>query len=276
MPPQPKETSLGPKFKPETVNIIQSFIKQKMDESKASGVIIGLSGGLDSAVVTKLCADTLGPEKVLTLILPDQSTPEIDMKDAIGLANALGVEYRVIDISDMIEGFSKLLSPLDLNHKAIGNIKARYRMILLYTHANLENKLVMGASNKSELLCGYFTKFGDGGADFSPIGDLYKTQVLELAKAIEIPENIVNKIPSAGLWKDQTDEDELQIKYKDLDRILLGIELKLDTKDIAEKTGIDKNEVSRILDMVEKNVHKRKMPLIPKIGVRTLGLDWRE
>lgn len=276
MPPQPKQTRLRPKFKPETVNIIHTFIKQKMDESKASGVIIGLSGGLDSAVVTKLCADALGPEKVLTLILPDQSTPEIDMKDAIGLANALGVEYRVIDISDMIEGLSQLLFPLDLNNKAIGNIKARCRMILLYTHANLENKLVMGASNKSELLCGYFTKFGDGGADFSPIGDLYKTQVLELAKAIKIPENIVNKIPSAGLWDGQTDEDELRIKYKDLDGILLGIELKLDTKDIAEKTGVDKKEVSRILNMVENNVHKRKMPLIPKIGIRTLGLDWRE
>jgi NAD+ synthase len=176
----------------------------------------------------------------------------------------------------MVEGFKKLLSPLDLDDKAVGNIKARCRMILLYTHANLTNKVVMGASNKSELLTGYFTKFGDGGVDFSPIGDLYKTQILELAKAIEIPENIIKKQPSAGLWEGQTDESELNIKYQDLDRILLGIELKLDAKDIAEKLGIDQSEVLRILGMVEKNVHKRKMPLIPKIGIRTLGLDWRE
>jgi NAD+ synthase len=134
----------------------------------------------------------------------------------------------------------------------------------------------MGTSNKSELLTGYFTKFGDGGADFSPIGDLYKSQILDLAKAIEIPDDIIKKPPTAGLWDDQTDEGELGIRYQDLDAILMGIELRLEPKEIAEKVGIDLAEVTRILDMVEKNVHKRKMPLIPKIGIRTLGLDWRE
>jgi NAD+ synthase len=276
MPQSSEKSVLRPKFKPESVEVIHSFIKQKIEEAKADGVIIGLSGGLDSAIVTKLCVDALGPEKVLALIMPDTTTLEEDLKDALSFATNLGVEYRVIDISEMVEGFKKLLSPLDLDDKAVGNIKARCRMILLYIHANLTNKVVMGASNKSELLTGYFTKFGDGGADFSPIGDLYKTQILELAKAIEIPENIIKKQPSAGLWEGQTDESELNIKYQDLDRILLGIELKLDVKDIAEKLGIDQSEVLRILGMVEKNVHKRKMPLIPKIGIRTLGLDWRE
>jgi NAD+ synthase len=276
MPQSSEKSVLRPKFNPESVEVIHSFIKQKIEEAKADGVIIGLSGGLDSAIVTNLCADALGPEKVLTLIMPDTTTLEGDLKDALSFATNLGVEYRVIDISEMVEGFKKLLSPLDLDDKAVGNIKARCRMILLYIHANLTNKVVMGASNKSELLTGYFTKFGDGGADFSPIGDLYKTQILELAKIIEIPENIIKKQPSAGLWEGQTDESELNIKYQDLDRILLGIELKLDVKDIAEKLGIDQSEVLRILGMVEKNVHKRKMPLIPKIGVRTLGLDWRE
>lgn len=275
--PQARENpSLRPKFKSESVEVIHSFIKQKIEEAMVKGVVIGLSGGLDSAIVTKLCADALGPEKVIVIIMPDKTTPESDIKDALGFSTTLGIEYRVIDISEMVEGFKKLLSPLYLDDKAIGNIKARCRMILLYIHANIANRVVMGTSNKSELLTGYFTKFGDGGADFSPIGDLYKTQILDLAKAIGIPENIAGKPPSAGLWEGQTDESELKIQYRDLDRILLGIELRLDTKDIAEKVEVDRSEVQRILELVEKNVHKRKMPLIPKVGIRTLGLDWRE
>jgi NAD+ synthase len=265
-----------PRFKHESIEAIQSFIKQKVDEAKADGVVIGLSGGLDSVVVTKLCADSLGPNKVLVLIMPETATPEEDIKDALGFASSLGVDYRVIDITELVESFTSLLSPENLDIKTVGNIKARCRMVLLYIHANLGNRIVMGASNKSELLTGYFTKFGDGGVDFSPIGDLYKTQIKELAKVMDIPENIVGKPPSAGLAQGQTDENELGITYKDLDRILLGIELKLDVKEIAKRTGINENEVSRIQDIVNRNVHKRKMPLIPKLGIRTLGSDWRE
>lgn len=265
-----------PRFKHESIEAIHSFIKQKVDEAKADGVVIGLSGGLDSVVVTKLCADSLGPNKVLVLIMPETATPKEDIKDALGFASSLGVDYRVIDITELVESFTSLLSLENLDIKTVGNIKARCRMVLLYIHANLGNRIVMGTSNKSELLTGYFTKFGDGGADFSPIGDLYKTQIKELATVMDIPENIVGKPPSAGLAQGQTDENELGITYKDLDRILLGIELKLDVKEIAKKTGINENEVSRIQDIVNRNVHKRKMPLIPKLGLRTLGSDWRE
>lgn len=272
----PKDPNFRPTFKAETIDIMHSFIKQKMEEARADGVVIGLSGGLDSAVVTKLCADALSPKKVFVLIMPESATSEKDLKDALSLATLLGVEYRVIDISKLVESFTSLLSPLDLNAKALGNIKARCRMILLYIHANLANKIVMGTSNKSELLTGYFTKFGDGGVDFSPIGDLYKTQILDLAKAIDIPEDITQKPPSAGLAEGQTDETDLSISYHDLDAILLGIELKLDAKEISKRLCIDGKEVLRIQDIVEKNIHKRKMPLIPKIGIRTLGLDWRE
>ncbi len=276
MPQEPEKSRLSPKFKAESIEVIHSFIKQKVDEAKAEGVVIGLSGGLDSAVVAKLCSDALGPEKILVLIMPDSITPENDIKDALDFAGSLGLDYKVIDISDLVEGIKSLLSPMELDNKDLGNVKARCRMILLYIHANSANRLVMGTSNKSELLTGYFTKFGDGGADFSPIGDLYKTQVLELAKAIDIQDDLIKKPPSAGLWKSQTDEYELGIEYHQLDAILFGIELKLKDKDIAEKVGIEPGEVSRILGMVEKSVHKRKMPLIPKIGIRTLGLDWRE
>jgi len=276
MPDAPGKSGLSPKFKSESVDIIHSFVRQKMDESNAEGVVIGLSGGLDSAVVAKLCADALGPEKVLCLILPDTATSEEDIKDALSLSTDLDVEYRVIDITNIVSAFSELLSPTELDPKALGNIKARSRMITLYIHANLENRLVMGTSNKSELATGYFTKFGDGGADFSPIGDLYKTQVFELARAICIPEELIKKPPSAGLSEGQTDEGELGLSYDVLDRILLGIELKMSSEDIAGKVGVDVSEVDRIQNLVSKNVHKRKMPLIPKIGIRTFGLDWRE
>jgi NAD+ synthase len=274
---EPEEkTHLQPKFKEESISVIHSFIKQKVEETKAKGILIGLSGGLDSAVVTKLCVDAIGPEKVLVLIMPETSTPQEDIRDALSLASTLGVGYRVIDITETVAAFSGLLSPIELDKTTLGNIKARCRMILLYTHSNLENSIVMGTSNKSELLCGYFTKFGDGGADFSPIGDLYKTQVKDLARAIGIPENLIEKPPSAGLAEGQTDEGELGISYKNLDRILLGIELRQEADEIAQKTGIDPTEVQRIISLVQKNIHKRKMPLIPKVGIRTFGLDWRE
>lgn len=267
---------LQPKFKKESIAVIHSFIKQKVEETGANGILIGLSGGLDSAVVTKLCTDAIGPEKVLALIMPETTTPEKDVQDALSLATSLGVTHRIIDITDTVAAFTHILTQMELDRTTLGNIKARCRMILLYTHSNIENRIVMGTSNKSELLCGYFTKFGDGGADFSPIGDLYKSQIKDLARAIQIPEDLVEKPPSAGLAEGQTDEKELGISYENLDRILLGIELRMEPKDISQNTGIEISEVDRIVKLVEKNVHKRKMPLIPKIGIRTFGLDWRE
>jgi NAD+ synthase len=152
----------------------------------------------------------------------------------------------------------------------------RARMIVLFHQAKLMNRIVMGTSNKSELLIGYFTKFGDGGADFYPIGDLYKTEVKELAKNIGIPENLIEKVPTAGLWVGQTDEGEMGISYENLDVILLGIELGLTSEEIVNKTGLDPKLVDSVWNKHRTSVHKRKMPLAPKIGIRTLGLDWRE
>jgi NAD+ synthase len=208
--------------------------------------------------------------------MPEIDTSEEDIKDALSLSNELGVEYRVVDISNIVTAFTELLSPMEMDTKTLGNIKARCRMIALYIHANLENRLVMGTSNKSELATGYFTKFGDGGVDFSPIGDLYKSQVFELARAMGLPVDIIDKPPSAGLAAGQTDEGELGMSYETLDRILLGIELKMESKDISDKVGVKVAEVERIRGLVKRSVHKRKQPLIPKIGIRTFGLDWRE
>jgi NAD+ synthase len=149
-------------------------------------------------------------------------------------------------------------------------------MIVLYFFANTQDRLVMGTGNKSELLCGYFSRWGDGGVDFLPIGDLYKTQVRAMARHLGIPKRIVDKVPTAGLWPGQTDEGELGLSYDVLDRILLGIELQMEPEAIAEKADARIGEVRRIEALVAATAFKRKMPLIPKVGIRTVGLDWRE
>ena len=159
---------------------------------------------------------------------------------------------------------------------ARGNLRARARMTVLYYGANTENRVVMGTGNKSEILIGYDTKFGDAGADFMPIGDLYKTQVREMAAHLGLPNEIVDKTPTAGLWPGQTDEGELGITYDELDRVLLGIELQMEPEAIAEKAAVPLDRVRYVETLVASSVHKRKMPLIPKLGVRTVGLDWRE
>jgi NAD+ synthase len=148
-------------------------------------------------------------------------------------------------------------------------------MIFLFEYANMTNNLVCGSSNKSEILVGYFTKFGDGGVDINPIGDLYKTQTLELAKYLGIPREIILKKPTAGLIKSQTDSSELKIGYKDLDKILAGLERKMTIEKISKLLDIDISEVTRIKNMRIKSQHKRRLFLIPKIGLRTPGLDWR-
>lgn len=255
--------------------VIEDFIRQKVEESHSTGVVLGLSGGIDSAVTSKLCAHALGPEKVLNLFLPSSSTPESDRKDAEDFCERFGMELRTVPINPALDSFKKML-PEMTDKRLQGNAAARCRMIVLFHYAKAMDRVVMGTSNKSELLVGYFTKFGDGGADFCPIGDLYKTEVRELGKKLEIPKAIITKVPSAGLWKKQTDEGELGLSYDDLDAILLGIEMNLPNEVVAERAGLSVAMVEKVWSMHRNSVHKRKMPLIPKIGIRTLGLDWRE
>lgn len=264
--------NLRPKFDIQAIDVIEHFIKSKVNESRANGVVIGLSGGLDSATVTKLCANALSKDKVLALIMPYGN--EKSRINAIEFSKLIDVNYEVIDIKNIVDNI--LITKDVRDFKVIGNIKARVRMILLYLFANSKNLLVAGTSNKSELLVGYFTKFGDGGSDILPIGDLYKTQVKELGSYLKIPDKILNQKPTAGLWNGQFDEEELKIKYELLDKILFGIELKLTSKEISEKLEIDISEVERVQKMVFESVHKRKMPIIAKVGFRTIGIDWRE
>lgn len=267
--------SLVPKFREEQIGIIRSFIAHVVTESGRKGIVVGLSGGVDSALVAKLCTDAIGPDRVVAMSLPEgESGP--DAEDARTWARKLGIAFRSVDIGPLVRTAEQHLGASRADRVVRGNLRARTRMMVLYFVANGEQRLVMGTGNKSELALGYFSKFGDGGVDFLPIGDLYKTQVIAMARYLEVPEAILKKPPTAGLWPGQTDEDELGIAYADLDRILLGIELQLDPEVIVERTGLPLTQVRRVEAIVAAGVHKRKMPLIPKLGVRTFGLDWRE
>lgn len=270
---------LNVKFDPEMLEVIKTHMSFKVTEANAEGVVIGLSGGLDSAVVAQIAADAFGPENVLTIFMPEQSTtPPEDIGHARKFAKKLGVALKIVDITEMVKFLQghEETAGLKADPTTIGNLKARVRMITLYYFANAMNRLVAGTSNKSEILLGYFTKHGDGGTDLMPIGDVYKTQVKLMAEYLKIPKYILKKPPAAGLVADQTDEQDLGLPYEVLDKIILGIEINLESPKIAEIVNIDVNEVERIRDRVRYNRHKRKFSKIPKVGIRTIGKDWRE
>lgn len=263
------------KLRDDTEDIITAFVRGKMQETKASSVAIGMSGGLDSTVVAYLCVRALGKENVLGVMMPERQSSPQDLEHGIMVAKKLGIEQMVVDISDAVDAFTGLNKKF-ADRLSVANIKARCRMIVLYNIANATNKIVMGCGNKTELMMGYFTKFGDGAADYLPIGDLYKTQVRELAKRIGVPGEILSKAPSAGLWKDQTDEGEMGITYDLLDKILYGLEMGLRPEEIAKKATCDLSQVSMVSEKMRQTVHKRRLPQIPKIGLKTPGFDWRE
>jgi NAD+ synthase len=266
---------MRPQLKADAELVIIDFIRSKVRETGSQGVVVGLSGGIDSALVTKLCIEAIGPDKVINIFLPSGATPKEDVKDVEMLSERFGTELIIIDIDPVLRCYGKLIPSVERKVMA-GNLMARTRMSILYHYARMMGLLVMGTGNKSELLMGYFTKFGDGAADFLPIGDLYKTEVWDLAKRMGVPERIIDKAPSAGLWPGQTDEGEMGISYEDLDRVLLGIELMLSDEDIAARTGLGAKLIGSVRSKHLASVHKRKMPLIPKLGSRTIGSDWRE
>jgi len=234
---------------------ICNFIKGYIKESNADGVVVGLSGGVDSSTVAFLCVRALGKERVLGLVMPEVGiTAEEDIRDAIDIAERLGIEYKTVEINEIVNLFKEKLG--EGGKLAEANLKPRIRMIINYYHANRMNRLVAGTGNKSELMIGYFTKYGDGGVDFLPIGDLYKTEVLELARYLGVPEKIIRKKPTAGLWIGQTDEDEIGMSYTELDKILEAIEK-------GEKRDDEKFERVRYLIRISK--HKREMPPVAKV-----------
>ncbi len=206
--------------------------------------------------------------------MPDETTPAADEKHQSLLIEKFNIPYLEIEIAPIIRRFNSVLEE-KTTKEHLANIKARTRMILLYHHAFIRKSIVCGASNKSEFLTGYYTKYGDGGADIQPIADLYKTQVYQLAQYLKIPKQILIKPPSAGLWHGQTDEQELGMTYATLDQILYGLEMKYNISRIAKEVEVTEEEVERIRQLRIKSQHKRRLPLVPKLGSRTPGFDWR-
>lgn len=240
---------------------IVEFIRSQISDSKASGAVIGLSGGIDSALTAYLTVEALGKDKVLGLMLPEKDiSTQNDIEDAVKIAKILCIDHNIIDISHVLSSFSRALPVFDRNVKtANGNLKARTRMCILYYYANLLNRMVVGTGNKTELLLGYFTKYGDGGVDLEPIGGLYKNQVRELSRYMGVPLSIVEKTPTAGLWPGQTDESELGVSYDMADKILTM--LFDEKKKISEvKSKFPPEIVDKLAARISSSEHKRMMP----------------
>ncbi len=246
-------------------NEIVSFIKKSVDESGAAGAVVGLSGGIDSTVTATLTVKALGSSRVLGLIMPYITTPKEDIEDAVEVAKRLNIEYKIVDITEIRNSFAKAIPDFDESSKiACGNLLPRIRMTILYYYANKNNLLVVGTGDKSELLIGYFTKYGDGGVDILPIGCLYKTQVRALGKHLGVPDHIVTKPSSPRLWPGHLAEEELQLKYEIIDCVLFCLfDLGLTIEDTVRRLGVSREIVQRVLNMYERSKHKRRLPPAP-------------
>lgn len=239
----------------EVAERIEEWIRSKVRQANAKGVVVGMSGGVDSSVVAVLAKHSLG-KNVLGLVMPCDSPPK-DAQRAAGVAKRFRIRTESVDLSRIMESLCNTLPGAD--RKTLGNLKSRLRMAVLYYYSNKNRYLVLGTSNRTEMRIGYFTKYGDGGADLEPLGDLYKTQVMELARYLGIPDSVLRNPPTAGLWKGQTDKGEIGMDYEKLDKIIRAI-------DSRGKPGADPRIVAKIKKMVKKSEHKRRLPEVCEIA----------
>lgn len=233
---------------------IEKFLSEQIEKHHTKGVILGLSGGIDSAVLAYICKRKL-KEKTLAIIMPDTSITPTETEDALKMISLTGIEHKLIDIKPIVNEYSMYLEP---NEKSRGNLRARVRTNILYYYANSKNYLVLGSSDKSEHLIGYFTKFGDGAADLTPIISLYKLQIREIAKYLGVPDNIISKKSSPHLWKDHEAEEELGASYEEIDSILYClVEKKLSVDETVKITQIEKSTIEKIYELNRNSEHKR-------------------
>jgi len=255
--------SVLPEITEARVKELTDKIRDSIERTECKGVVIGLSGGIDSAVVAKLCVNAIGAENVMGVFMPSSVTPVDDYRVTTEICSDWKMDLRILDVQPAVDSLSAILAssidtPLDR-----GNITARCRMIVLYNLAKKYSRVVMGTSNESEMMIGYFTKFGDGAFDISPLSGLFKTHVRQIAKIIGVPDEIIQRPPSAGLWEGQTDEEDMGISYEELDPILYSMSQGRSDKEISDLTGSSIGKVKRIRKLVRDSEHKRTQPISP-------------
>ncbi|MCL6636799.1 MAG: NAD+ synthase [Alicyclobacillus sp.] len=258
--------------------VLTAFIREEVEKAGFHRVILGLSGGIDSALAAYLAVRALGPQAVITVLLPYRTSSPASVRDAQAVVDDLGVTSLTVPITGPVDAYFATIDEL-LGSAAPplrrGNRMARERMCTLYDLSAHFEALVLGTSNKTELLLGYGTQFGDMASALNPLGDLYKCQVRQLAAALGVPRSILEKPPSADLWADQTDERELGFTYDDADEVLYQlIDLRLSPADLVAR-GYDAAFVQRLVQRVARNQYKRKPPIIAKLSGRTIGVDFR-
>jgi len=252
--------------------VLTGFIRSEVTRVAFKRVVLGLSGGIDSAVACYLAAEALGPENVLALRLPYKTSSPDSLPHAQLVIDALGIQSKTIDITPMVDPYFD--ANLDMDKIRRGNVMARERMIIWYDHSVAFNALVLGTSNKTELLLGYTTHYGDNASAINPNGDLYKTQLRQLAKALGVPQVIQDKNPSADLWAGQTTEGELGFNNEEVDSLLYLLVDRRYNPEQCVTSGFKRDFVDTVLERVRRNQFKRMTPLVAKVSNRTVGYDF--
>jgi NAD+ synthase len=253
--------------------IIGEFIRAQLAQAGFDKVLLGLSGGIDSALVAYLAAEAIGAEHVLAVLMPYRTSSPESRADAEEVVRRLGCASELVDISPIVDGYFEA-GRHDASPLRRGNFMARARMMVLYDHSVTWGGLVIGTGNKTETLIGYSTIWGDSASAFNPIGDLYKSQVRQLSVALGVPDAIVTKAPSADLWPGQTDEQEVGFTYAEVDRILFRLVDRRRSIDEVVADGFARELVDRVDRMVAGSEFKRQVPPIAKVGPRTAGIDY--